>query len=67
MRAFLFPAGARVSVKKGSFPISADLIGKTGVILELDDYRPGRYGVVLDTETQVRDFSEDELEPSQGS
>ena len=63
MRAFLYPQGARVKVKRGSFPVDGDLIGRSGVVLELDDYRPGRYGVVLDTETEVRDFSEDELEP----
>jgi len=63
MRAFLFPQGARVQVKRGSFPLAGDLIGRTGVVVELDEYRPGRYGVVLDAETEVRDFSEDELEP----
>jgi hypothetical protein len=47
--------------------MAGDLIGKSGVVLELDDYRPGRYGVVLDTETEVRDFSEDELEPYKGA
>jgi len=67
MRAFLFPQGARIQVKRGSFPMAGDLIGKSGVVLELDDYRPGRYGVVLDTETEVRDFSEDELEPYKGA
>ncbi len=65
MRAFIYPQGARVAIRSGSFPMASDLIGKTGVVVELDDYRPGRYGVVLDEETQVRDFSEDELEPIQ--
>jgi hypothetical protein len=67
MRAFRFSQGARIQVKRGSFPMAGDLIGKSGVVLELDDYRPGRYGVVLDTETEVRDFSEDELEPYKGA
>jgi len=40
-----------------------DLIGRTGVVVETGEYRPGRYGVVLDAETEVRDFSEEELEP----
>ena len=65
MRAFIYPQGTRVAIRAGSFPMAPDLIGKTGVVVELDDYRPGRYGVVLDQETQVRDFSEDELEPVQ--
>ncbi len=67
MKAFLFPDGTRVKVKRGSFPMDADLIGKTGVVVELDDYRPGRYGVVLDGETQVRDLHESEVEPIQGT
>jgi hypothetical protein len=67
MRAFLHSQGARVRIKKGAFPMARDLIGKTGVVVELSDYRPGRYGVVLDAETKIRDFSEDELEPIQGS
>jgi hypothetical protein len=33
-------------------------------VVELSDYRPGRYGVVLDGEEQVRDFHESELEPA---
>jgi hypothetical protein len=65
MRAFLYPEGTRVKIKRGSFPMSGDLLGKTGVVVELNDYRPGRYGVVLDGESRVRDFAEDELEPIQ--
>ncbi len=63
MRALLYPQGARVQVKRGSFPLAWDLIGRTGVVVETGEYRPGRYGVVLDAETEVRDFSEEELEP----
>ncbi len=66
MKAFLFPEGTRVEVKQGAFPMAADLLGRTGVVVELDDHRPGRYGVILDQETEVRDFSEDELEPIEG-
>jgi hypothetical protein len=47
--------------------MAVDLIGKTGVVVELDDYRPGRYGVALEAEAQIRDFSEDELAPIQGT
>jgi hypothetical protein len=64
MRAFLFPDGTRVRVKRGAFPMDPDLIGRTGVVVEVDDYRPRRYGVVLDGETGVRDLHEDELEPT---
>jgi len=67
MRAFLYPQGARVRIKRGSFPVSGDLLGRMGVVVERDDYRPGRYGVVLDDDDQIRDFSEDELEPTKGA
>lgn len=55
--------GTRIRVKRGRFPMDADLLGRTGVVVEIDDHRPGRYGVVLDGEEQVREFVEDELEP----
>jgi hypothetical protein len=67
MRAFIHPDGARLKVRRGAFPMAPDLIGRTGVVVELDDYRPGRYGVVLDGETAVRDLAEDELEPIRGT
>jgi hypothetical protein len=37
------------------------LIGRSGTVIELSLYRPGRYGVVLDGEDRVREFREDEL------
>ncbi len=43
-----------------------DLLGRRGVVVEVNDYRPGRYGVVLDGEDAVRDFNEDELEAIRG-
>jgi hypothetical protein len=63
MKAFLYQDGTQVRIKQGIFPMESDLIGRTGVVVETDDYRPGRYGVVLDGESLIRDFSEDELEP----
>lgn len=42
--------------------MAADLVGREGTVVFLDDYRPSRYGVVLDGEDARRDFSEDELE-----
>jgi hypothetical protein len=55
--------GTRVRVRRGRFPIDPRLLGRTGLIVETDDYRPDRYGVVLDEETEQREFNEDELEP----
>lgn len=40
-----------------------DLLGRTGMVLDQKDDRPGKYGIVLDGEDRVRDFAEDELEP----
>lgn len=58
----VYPQGTRVRVRQGRLPMSQDLLGRAGTVVELDDYRPGRYGVSLDGEEQIRDFSEDELE-----
>ncbi len=63
MKAFLYPDGTRVRIKRGRFPLAPDLVGREGVVVELDDYRPSRYGVILDGESQIREFAEDELEP----
>ncbi len=49
-------------MKRGRFPIDPALVGREGLVVFLDDYRPGRYGVVLDGDEQRRDFAEDELE-----
>ncbi len=38
-----------------------DLLGRTGMVLEPKDDRPGKYGVVLDGEDRLREFAEDEL------
>lgn len=62
IRAPLYPRGSRIRVTRGKFPMDADLIGRTGLVVELDEHRPRRYGVVLDDEEAIRDFAEDELE-----
>jgi hypothetical protein len=63
IRTYRFSQGTRVRVRRGRFPMDPALIGRTGLIVETDDYRPQRYGVVLDEEEEVREFAEDELEP----
>lgn len=63
MQTFLYVQGTRVRVRRGVFPMDPALVGRVGVVLETDDYRPKHYGVQLDGESQVRDFTEDELEP----
>jgi hypothetical protein len=63
IKTYRFSSGTRVKVKRGRFPMDSALLGRTGLIVTTDDYRPQRFGVVLDEETAVRDFHEDELEP----
>lgn len=62
MRSPVFPQGTRVRLKQGRFPLPAALLGREGLVVFMDDYRPGRYGVVLDGETERHEFGEDELE-----
>jgi hypothetical protein len=63
IRTYRFAQGTRVRVRRGRFPMDPALIGRTGLIVGTDDYRPQRYGVVLDEEDEVRDLADDELEP----
>jgi hypothetical protein len=63
IRTPVYTQGTRVRVRRGRYPLDPRLIGKTGLIVETDDYRPQRYGVVLDEESEQREFDEDELEP----
>ena len=63
IRTYRFAQGLRIRVRRGRFPMDPELLGRTGLIVETDDYRPQRYGVVLDGEERQREFAEDELEP----
>lgn len=60
------PQGTRIRVRRGSLPMDARLVGRTGRVVELDRYQPGKYGVVLDGEDHVRELVEDELERLEG-
>ncbi|MBT8338276.1 MAG: hypothetical protein KJO11_16935 [Gemmatimonadetes bacterium] len=57
----IHPEGTRIEIRRGRMPLDSALVGRTGTVVELSDYRPGRYGVVLDGEEQIREFREDEL------
>jgi hypothetical protein len=46
--------------------MNPQLVGRTGIVVALDDYQPGKYGVVLDGEPGVRELAEDELESVDG-
>ena len=62
MRWFIYDQGERVRVKRGRFPMAPHLIGREGLVVEIDPYKAGRYAVVLSSETELREFAEDELE-----
>ncbi|HSG47812.1 MAG TPA: hypothetical protein VLA43_08380 [Longimicrobiales bacterium] len=57
----LFPQGTRVVVRQGRLPMNAGVVGRTGTVVATDDYRPRRYGVLLDGDASPRDFTQDEL------
>jgi hypothetical protein len=63
IQTYRFSQGTRVRVRRGRFPMDPTLIGRAGMVVGTDDYRPQRYGVVLDDEVEVRELAEDELEP----
>lgn len=63
MRTFRYAEGTRVRIREGHFPIDPKTLGREGLVVGVDEYRKGRYGVQLDGEDHVRDFAEDELRP----
>lgn len=44
--------------------MDARLLGRIGTVVELDRYQPGKCGVVLDGDDEIRELAEDELEPA---
>ena len=66
LHAPLYPAGTRVTVRQGRLPLPQGVEGRTGTVVGTSDYRPGRYAVLLDGETEPRNFSQDELASTGG-
>jgi hypothetical protein len=62
VRIQILPQGARVAIRKGHFPIDPALVGRTGTVIHLMKNSAAKYGIQLDGETQIRVFTEDELE-----
>lgn len=58
----LVPPGARVKVKRGTLPIEASLIGRTGTVVGTTEYDPTHVDVAMDVTGEIRDFSPRELE-----
>jgi len=61
----LLQEGTRVKVRRADMPLESGVVGRTGMVVDSDRYRPQRYGVILDGETQVRYFAPNELEHSE--
>ncbi len=58
----LLQAGTRVKVRRADMPLESAVVGRAGMVVDSDPYRPNRYGVILDGETEVRYFAPKELE-----
>jgi hypothetical protein len=58
----LIPEGSRVRIKRGGLPLDPAAIGRMGTVVESNEYRANRYGVLLDGEQEVRFFAPVELE-----
>lgn len=58
----LLQEGARVRIRRGSLPLDSAVIGRTGTVVEANEYQAHRYGVLLDGDTEVRLFTRAELE-----
>lgn len=63
IRTYVYSQGTRVRVRRGRYPIDPAVVGRTGLVVGTDEYRPERYGVVLDGQSEQLEFHEDELEP----
>jgi hypothetical protein len=58
---FIHLPGTQIQVRRGRNPIDDAVLGRKGLVVHVDDYRPGYYGVTLHGESQIRVFAEDEL------
>ncbi|HSM05254.1 MAG TPA: hypothetical protein VK858_11615 [Longimicrobiales bacterium] len=62
LHAAVFPEGTRVRVRAGRLPMVPELPGRVGTVVGTDEYRPRHYAVLLDGESEAREFAQDELE-----
>ncbi len=62
MKISLFPVGTRVRTRRGSLPMDAKLLDRTGLVLHHDRSTPDKVGVQLDGEEEIRTFTDEELE-----
>lgn len=58
----LLQQGTRVRIRRGASPLSPDLIGRTGVVVDSSEYHAHSYGVLLDDTQELLVFAPEELE-----
>jgi hypothetical protein len=56
------PEGSRVRIRQSTFPQDPALLGRTGTVVNVSEYRTQNVGVALDGTTDVRFFAPEELE-----
>jgi hypothetical protein len=61
-RVSIFPQGTRVRVRRGRFPMKESLIGREGLVVRHDPIVRHQVVVQLDGESELRNFTDDELE-----
>jgi len=62
MKISRFQQGTRVRIQRGSFPLDAAIVGRTGMVLDHDRANPHKVHVQLDGEEPLRTFMDFELE-----
>ena len=62
----LLTMGSRVQVRRASWPLEAGVEGRSGHVADASEYRPHRYGVMLDGEQTLRYFRPEELVALEG-
>lgn len=62
IRIAILPEGTRVRVRAGTLPQDPALLGRSGTVVVVTEYRDNAIGVVLDGEAGPRWFTPGELE-----
>lgn len=58
----LFQEGTRVKVKRGTTPLDAALVGRSGTVLRASEYSIHLYDVLLDGDQRIYTFGPSELD-----
>lgn len=57
----LYPPGTRIMVRRAGLPLDPALVGRTGVVVMSDEYRPNAYTVLLDGDKEARVLARNEV------